>query len=405
MESPGALQRGYEGSKFWSREGLEMPKKGEDIRKRKDGRWEGRYQSGEAYDGMLKYASIYGKSYAEVKEKLLAAKTLPETQRRSSKKLFGEILSEWLDTQTLRNKPSTQVKFGNLIRNHIAPALGNLALSQITTARLTRFMKDKAEHGRMDGQGGLSNSTLQALLLILKSTLEYAAQERYMPPMTFTLKCPEVKRESAKTLTVKEQAMLERSLRSELDASKLGILLCLYTGLRIGEVCALHWRDIDLANGLIYVRQTVQRLQDKAPSPERKTVLFCDLPKSERSLRSVPIPPCLMGLLRTFRGKTDGYVLTGQQDKLMEPRTYQYRFKRYIVDAGVADVNFHVLRHTFGTRFIELGGDPKTLFELLGHASVEITLNKYVHPSLEIKRQQMERFSVMRGMDSGIAAT
>jgi len=107
--------------------------------------------------------------------------------------------------------------------------------------------------------------------------------------------------------------------------------------------------------------------------------------------------------LYAFRSKPDTYVLTGQPDKPMEPRTYQYRFKRYIAIAGLSDVNFHVLRHTFGTRFIELGGDPKTLSELLGHASVEITLNKYVHPSMEIKRQQMARFLSIRGTDSGIS--
>jgi len=378
-----------------------MPRKGENIRKRNDGRWEGRYPCGAAGNGRTKYASVYAKSYAEVKEKLFAAKTQPEQQEPLGKKLYGDVLGEWLEIQSLTVKASTYVKFRNLIDGHISPGLGKLPLEQVTTARLTRFMREKAERGRLDGRGGLSNSTLQALLLVLKSSLEYAARERYMPPMAFTLKCPEVKREPAKALTVKEQAMLERSLRSELDPSKLGILLCLYTGLRIGEVCALHWRDVSLGDGLIHVRQTVQRLQDRAPSPERKTAILCGLPKSECSIRSVPIPPCLTEQLRAFRGKPDDYVLTGLPDKLMDPRTYQYRFKRYIAEAGVSDVNFHVLRHTFGTRFIELGGDPKTLSELLGHASVEITLNKYVHPSLEIKRQQMARFSAMRGTDSG----
>lgn len=378
-----------------------MPKKGENIRKRKDGLWEGRYPCGVASEGRTKYASVYARSYAEVREKLLTAKTQSEQQEPSYEKQFGDVLLEWLDTQSLTVKHSTYVKFRNLINSHIAPTLGEVSLERISTTKLTRFMQTKAESGRLDGYGGLSNSTLQALLVILKSSLEYAARERYMPPMVFALKCPEVKREPAKALTAKEQALLEQSLHDELDPSKLGILLCLYTGLRIGEVCALHWYDVDLTNALIHVRQTVQRLQDKAPSSEKKTAIYAGLPKSECSLRSIPIPSCLMEMLCAFRGRPDAYVLTGQTDKLIEPRTYQYRFKRYIADAGVSDVNFHVLRHTFGTRFIELGGDPKTLSELLGHSSVEITLNKYVHPSVEMKRQQMERFSFMRGMDSG----
>jgi len=381
-----------------------MPKKGENIRKRKDGLWEGRYPCGVDEAGRTKYASVYAKSYAEVREKLLVAKRQPEQQDPPDERRYRDVLVEWLDLQTLTVKYSTYVKFRYLINGHIMPMMGELALKQVNTTRITRFMQEKAERGRLDGSGGLSSSTMQALLLVLKSSLEYAVRERYMSPMTLTLKCPEVKREPAKALTVKEQSLLEHSLHSELDTSKLGILLCLYTGLRIGEVCALHWFDVDLANELIHVRQTVQRLQEKAPSVEKKTTLICDLPKSECSLRSIPIPPCLFEMLRSFRGKPENYVLTDQPDKLMEPRTYQYRFKRYIADAGISDVNFHVLRHTFGTRFIELGGDPKTLSELLGHASVEITLNKYVHPSLEIKRQQMARFSNIRGMESGSIA-
>ena len=386
------------------REGLTVPKKGENIRKRKDGLWEGRYPCGIADDGRAKYSSVYAKSYAEVKEKLLTAKALPRVKKRSCKKLFGEVLVEWLETQTLSNKPSTQVKFRNLIDGHIAPTLGGLQLVQVTTARLTRFLHEKAYSGRLDGRGGLSASTLRALSLILKTTLEYAAQEGYMPPTEFSLKCPESKREPLKTLNIKEQEKLEQSLQRELDASKLGILLCLYTGLRIGEICALRWGDIDLSNRLIHVRHTVQRLQTGISSTEKKTEICIGSPKSKCSIRSIPIPPCLLELLNTFHVPPDAYLLTGQPEHLMEPRAYQYRFKRYIAEAGLTEMNFHALRHSFGTRFIESGGDAKTLSQILGHASVEITLNKYVHPSLEIKRQQMERFSAMRGMDFGKAA-
>jgi len=377
-----------------------MPKKGENIRKRNDGRWEGRYQSGVADDGRTRYSSVYGKSYAQVKERLLAAKAQPQTLKSSNKR-FGDVLLEWLDMQALTVKASTYVKFRNLINGHIAPTLGVLPLDQVSTAKLTRFMREKAERGRLDGRGGLSASTLQALLLILKSALEYAARERYMQPMAFALRCPEANRKSVKALSIQEQRMLEQSLRDDLDASKLGILLCLYTGLRIGEVCALRWSDVDLSGRLIHVTQTVQRLQ--TVSTESKTAICIGPPKSECSLRSIPIPPCLMETLQAFCGRPEAYVLTGST-QLQEPRTYQYRFKKYTAEADIADTNFHVLRHTFSTRFIELGGDPKTLSLLLGHASVEITLNKYVHPSLETKRQQMERFSAIRGMDLGNAA-
>jgi len=254
------------------------------------------------------------------------------------------MLGEWLEVQ------APYVKFRNLINGHIIPSLGKMALKQVGTAQLTRFIHEKAEYGRLDGRGGLSNSTLQVLFLILKSSLEYAVRERYIAPLDFTLKCPEVKRESAKALTVDEQAMLERSLRSDLDASKLGILLCLYTGLRIGEVCALHWRDISFEGQLICVRRTVQRLQLPTATAEKKAALVTGLPKSKCSLRRIPIPQCLTDTLLAHRRNPEVYILSEKAEKPMEPRTYQYRFERYITTAGISDVNFHVLRHTFATR-------------------------------------------------------
>jgi len=381
-----------------------MPKKGENIRRRKDGLWEGRYPCGLANNGRTKYVSIYAKSYAEVKEKLLVAKAMPGVPKRSTKKLFEDVLLEWLDAQALCNKPSTQVKFRNLIISHIAPSLGRMQLTQITSTRLSHFLQDKASNGRLDGRGGLSASTLNTLSLILKSTLNYAAREHYIAPFEVSLKCPEIKREAAKALSSKEQDALEQSLGCVMDSAKLGILLCLYTGLRIGEICALRWGDVDLACQLIHVQRTVQRLQTNSPLTEIKTALVVGPPKSKCSLRSIPIPSAMTEMLQAHRSNPDVYVLTGKTDKPMEPRTYQYRFGQYIAVAGVSDANFHMLRHTFATRFIERGGDPKSLSELLGHASVEITLNKYVHPSMETKRQQMERFSSISGMDSGSAA-
>ena len=198
------------------------------------------------------------------------------------------------------------------------PVLGTLPLAQVTNARLVSFLQTKSTHGRLDGRGGLSASTLQALSLILKSTLTYAAREGFIPPMELSLKCPESKREAVRTLSPKEQAALEGVLRTEMDAPKLGILLCLYTGLRIGEVCALRWENIDLTNGLLQVRHTVQRLQTETSLA--KTAVCLGLPKSKCSLRSIPIPSGLAELLSSFRCQANAYLLTGQAERLMEPR-------------------------------------------------------------------------------------
>ena len=277
-----------------------MPKKGENIRKRKDGLWEGRYPCGMICGGRTKYASVYARSYAEVKEKLLVAKTKPKQQDPLSKKLYNDVLLEWLEMQTLTAKPSTCVKFRNLIKGHISPSLGGLLLEQISTSGITRFMQDKADRGRLDGCGGLSNSYLQSMMLILKSSLDYAAQERYMQPIAIALKYPESAQELVKVLACSEQAVLERLLWNQLDTSKLGILLCLYAGLRIGEICALRWGDIDFEDRLIHVRRTVQRLQISPPA-EKKTALVTGPPKSKCSLRCIPIPQCLSDILLAHR--------------------------------------------------------------------------------------------------------
>ena len=212
-----------------------MPRKGENIRKRKDGLWEGRYPSGTSSNGKTKYASIYAKSYTQAKEKLLIAKMQLKQSESCKNRLYEGVLLEWLEIQAVTMKTSTYVKFRNLINGHISPAFGKVPLQQMSSARLASFLQEKAQRGRLDERGGLSNSTLQTLFLILKSSLEYAAREQYMFPITFTLKCPETERKPARALTAKEQAALEHFLCSELDVSRLGILLCLYTGLRIGE--------------------------------------------------------------------------------------------------------------------------------------------------------------------------
>ena len=169
-------------------------------------------------------------------------------------------------------------------------------------------------------------------------------------------------------------------------------MICLYTGLRVGEICALKWGDVNFEEKTIYVHQTMQRLQCME-SGERKTQILISNPKSDSSVRWIPIPDSLFNLICQYKFPENAYFLTGTSKQYIEPRNMQNKFKKAIKECNIENANFHALRHTFATRCIELGFDIKSLSEILGHSNVNITLNRYVHPSMELKQQNMNKLS------------
>ena len=193
-------------------------------------------------------------------------------------------------------------------------------------------------------------------------------------------------------LTRSEQDALCRYLYKHPCERNIGILLSLFTGLRIGELCALDWPDISLESGTIYIHKNIQRVQTKENS-EKKTEIVITTPKSQCSIRTIPIPEFLISFLKNADIKRQGYLLTGN-NKYLEPRTMENHFHKILDEISIRQVNFHTLRHTFATRCIEVGFDIKSLSEILGHANVNITLNRYVHPPLQLKKENMERLSV-----------
>ena len=176
-----------------------------------------------------------------------------------------------------------------------------------------------------------------------------------------------------------------------MSLKNIGILICLYTGLRVDEICALHWNDISLKEKTLYIHQTLQRLQNENING-KKTSLILSTPKSSCSIRTIPLPDDIAVVLDNFPCKKEGYLLTGT-DSCIEPRTMQNHFKHVLKEATIEETNFHTLRHTFATRCVEAGFDIKSLSEILGHSNVNITMNRYVHPTLELKRQNMQRLS------------
>lgn len=197
-----------------------------------------------------------------------------------------------------------------------------------------------------------------------------------------------------RVLTPKEQDALAAVLVHNMDRYKFGVLLSLYTGIRIGELCALQWGDFDTNLSTMMVRKTMQRVKNTDNQSNSKTKIIITEPKSPCSVREIPLPPFMVEVAKPFQTNPDAFVLSGTVSQYVEPRTMQNRFQTYVKQSGIASANFHALRHSFATRCVELSFDIKTLSTILGHASVNITLNRYVHSSMELKKANMSKFSL-----------
>lgn len=373
-----------------------MSKKGENIRKRKDGRWEGRYKRGRKENGEILYGSVYGKTYREVKEKMRVAMVAPKDVNPpnvSAEMTFAILLHKWQESNEIRLKGGTKTRYENLINTHIIPELGGLKLSDINATTINGFLNDKLMKGRLDGSGGLSPSYVRSISLVITSALNYAVTEGYMQAFKNKINKPNITKSELPILSLENQKVLEQHIKSELTPTSIGILISLYTGLRIGEICALCWNDINLNTRTIYVRHTVSRI--KSAGGDNKTELILDEPKTASSKRVVPIPSPLFYALVDFRKDATSLYVVSSTDSFVSPRTYDARFHRILNDCHLEDLNYHGLRHTFATRCIEAGVDVKSLSEILGHANVSITLNTYVHSSLEMKKSQLEKLTLL----------
>lgn len=365
-----------------------MPRRGENIRKRKDGRWEARYPKGKNENGRTVYGAVYGLTYREAKEKRQQLNLSPPSAR--SGKTFRELLSIWLEDNRVRLKPSTIYRYQYLIDTHIAPELGQLPLERLNAPQINTFLAKKRTGGRRSG-GGLSASYVKSITLVIGSALRFGAEQGLCPFIGSQINKPAVTPKELPVLTPEQQRLLETALAVNMDGTKLGIAISLYTGLRIGEVCALTWEDIDLRAAVLHVRHTVVRVRAE-PTANEKTRLLIDAPKTKASLRSIPVCSVLLKILRTYPRGASKYVVS-QEAGFVSPRTFDYRFKRVLRESGLPPINYHALRHTFATRCIEAGVDVKSLSEMLGHANSAVTLNTYVHSSMELKRSQVEKLA------------
>lgn len=366
-----------------------MSKRGENIYRRKDGRWEARYKKGRRQDGTICYGYCYGKTYREAKEKSIRASTETRNAQRQRRTcgLVADYCDEWFCLKRSCIRESTYIKYETILEKYIKPELGAYFAESLSQLRIEQF-----SYGLLH-ESNLSVKTVRDILTILHSVLEYAlGQNPDMRPIAIVY--PKEQQKARRVLTREEQSGFAEYLLKEMDACKFGVLLAMLTGLRIGEICALKWSDISLPDRTVSVSRTMQRIKNVAQTKNAKTRITVSVPKSRMSERLIPLNEYVEKLCQKWQVQdSEAYVLTGTRDRYLEPRTLQYRIQHYTTECGLEGVHFHTLRHSFATRCIEAGFEIKSLSEILGHSTTKITLDCYVHSSMRLKRENMERLN------------
>lgn len=375
-----------------SQEVMEMAK-GENIFKRKDGRWEARYIKGYELSGKIRYGFCYGKTYREAKEKvtkfkaaLLSGSPMPANGSRHH---FAFYCDEWLRLRKSKIRESTYIKYSTVLEKHIKPKIGGCFPYGITTEVIESFT-----HALLFEEG-LAVKSVHDILVVLRGILKYTAAQFPGAFPAIEINYPKESKKEMRVLSRDEQERFVTYLLSDMDACRFGVFLALFTGVRIGELCALRWGNINLGDKSIRIAATLQRLHDTDSKSEGRTRIVVGAPKSDTSARTIPMTDAGVELCRRMDPQNaDAYVLTGTND-YMEPRTLQYRLEKYTRECGLDGIHCHTLRHTFATRAVEVGFEIKSLSEVLGHATTTITLERYVHSSMELKRNNMSKLAAV----------
>lgn len=296
---------------------------------------------------------------------------------------------EWNAQNVFRIKESSYNKYCYLINSNLIPYLGKYKIAELTTDILQRHIFFLLNGD--DTQRPLSPKSVRDTISVLKLALRYAKSIGLEVPCDTSSLTVRMEKKELRVLTSTEYQKLVGYLVCSSNLKDAGILLTLFTGLRIGELCALTWENINLEDKYIYVTHTLQRIQDFSPNAVSKTKITITTPKSFSSKRIIPLPDFLTSYLTQFHQSNNAYFLTGDPSCFIEPRSMENHFKKLSTYLQIPNITFHTLRHTFATKCVESQFDIKSLSEILGHSSVNITLNRYVHPSLEAKREQMNR--------------
>lgn len=380
------------------------------ITKRSDGRYMARYTA----NG--KRHCIYGETHSEVREKL--NQKLVEIARgefiEPTKETVGKWMNEWLVTYALPSvKQSTYISYESYIRLHINPELGDIKLTALTLEQVQRFFNKKFAGEK--GKKGLSPKSLKNIYNMFHEAINQATvnQKMIRNPL-LGVKLPKQQQAERRVLSADEQEILQTVTRMAEELPAYGIIFALSTGVRLGELVALQWKDVNFNNHSIRVRRTAGRLKkvdENGQLVEKSegttaTEIVIRTPKSLTSARIIPIFPELWADLMEYREKQnavkdalgsdyhDGdYIFSTVDGRLYDPRTFEDLFKRKVALAKLEETNFHALRHTFATRALEAGMDIKVLSSILGHAQASTTLNLYGHALPDHKKVSMEKMS------------
>lgn len=300
-----------------------------------------------------------------------------------NKKQLSEVIALWKADKKNYVKKSTFSAYVLLIENHLLPSFGNQY--EIQEADVQTFVLQKLE-------AGLSQKTIKDILIVLKMVLKFGAKNKWIVYEPFEIQYPTIREsQHIEVLSRTHQKKIMNYIQEHFTFRNLGVLICLSSGMRIGEICALTWEDIDTDNGVISVNRTIQRIY-VIENGTRKTELILDTPKTKNSIREIPMNRDLIRLIKPIKKIVNPsfFVLTNDA-KPTEPRTYRSFYKNLMRYLEIPEIKFHGLRHSFATRCIESNCDYKTVSVLLGHSNISTTLNLYVHPNMEQKKKAIEQ--------------
>jgi integrase len=298
-------------------------------------------------------------------------------------KTISEVIGLWKKDKKQYVKKSSFSAYMLLIENHLIPEFGNK--HNVEETEVQAFVIQKLEQG-------LSHKTIKDILIVLKMVLKFGAKKEWLEYHPFDIQFPtEREKPGIEVLSRTNQKKIMTYVQEHFTFRNLGVYICLTAGMRIGEICALAWEDIDVENGIIHIRKTIQRIYT-VDEGIRKTELILDSPKTKNSIREIPLSRDLLKILKPVKKiVNDKFFVLTNDAKPTEPRTYRSYYKKFMQDLGMPKLKFHGLRHSFATRCIESKCDYKTVSVILGHSNISTTLNLYVHPNLEQKKRCIEQ--------------
>ncbi len=294
-------------------------------------------------------------------------------------KIIREIASAWKEDKRPYVKQSTFAAYMLILEKHILPYFGEMQV--LNEKAVQAFALEKIK-------GGMSVKSVKDILIVLKMVMKFGVKNEWMAYSEWDVRYPTAgKPKELEVLTVANHRKILDHIRQHFTFRNLGIYICLSSGLRIGEVCALRWSDINIESGTICVQRTIERIYI-VEGGRNHTDLIISTPKTKNSCREIPMSKELLSLVKPLKKvvNSDFYVLTNEESPT-EPRTYRNYYKQFMENLGMPKMKFHGLRHSFATRCIECNCDYKTVSVLLGHANISTTLNLYVHPNMEQKKK------------------